>query len=279
MDEAISLEEIDIVIDRLKEENKKNSFESYTYIKNLIHKFNIPLPTRLVPNGRRVGRCRLHRKNEEFFPFVADISYRKDFIDIKSFGRGNEPAQAMFYCSDSQKLSFIETSIITRDNNLVDLEVLTTGVWEVENPLTVVNILANDSIKGRNKIVDEMHRDFESFISEAGNSGEVLKRFLTFISEEFTREAKGNSSNYKISCAFTNYVYNMYPYIDGVMFPSSMYPEDGVNFILWPETVDKKLKFISARREKMKRIGEVEYIEIETINCKEESVDSEKLEW
>jgi hypothetical protein len=263
----------------LKKENDKNTYESYIYIKNVIHKLQIILPTRLVPTGRRVGRCRLHRNNEDFFSFKSDISYRKDFLDIKTFGRGNEPAQSMFYCSDSQKVSFIETSQITRENKLVDSELLTTGVWKVENPLKVVNILSNESIKGKNKIVDDMHNDFETFIAQAGTSGEILKIFLNFISEEFTRDAKGDSSKYKISCAFTNYVYKMYPYIDGIVFPSAMFPDDGVNFVLWPETVDKKLRFITARRERMEKIGEKEYNEIETIICKENEGKEEKLEW
>ena len=279
MDTGLTIDDIDYLIKCIKDENEVNSFESYTYIKNIFQNLHIPLPTRLVPVGTRVARCRPHSNNEDFFKLISDLSYRTDLINIKKFGRANEPGQSMFYCSDAHELSFVETSLITRQNVAVDFELLTTGVWEVEKELIVVNILTNDRIKGRNKVVDAMHEDFENFIKQAGQSGEVLKRFLTFVSDEFTKEAKGDSSKYMISCAFANYVYNNFPNVDGILFPSSLYPDKGMNFVILPETVDKSMKFLQARRGKMKKRSGTVYDEVDTIESKMNKDEVEKIDW
>jgi len=280
MDKGLTIDDIDNIIKSIKEADDKNSIESYTLIKNILGNLHIPLPTRLGPIGTRVARCRPHSNGEDFFKLISDLSYRTDFLNIKKFGRANEPGQSMFYCSDDHRLSFIETSIVTRQNIEVDFELLTTGVWQVEKELILVNIIANDRIKGRNKVVDIMHEDFEIFIKQMGASGDVLKRLLTFISDEFTRDTKGDATKYKVSCAFANYVYHNFPNVDGILFPSSLYLDNGMNLVIWPQSVDKNMKFLQARRGKMKkRDGEKIYDEVDTIDSKMNKNEIEKIDW
>jgi len=278
--QKVPVEEFAFIVDLIKKLSGVAAAESYPHIRNILHRLYIPCPSRLVPKGTHLIRCRPHLNHEERFTLISDLSYRTDFSKISKFGRANEPGQTAFYCSDNQKLSFIETSVITKQNNPLPFETMTSGVWRVEQDLVVVNLIANNVVAGLNPVVDAMHADFEKFIENRGPDSLVVKRLLTFMSDEFIREAKGNTLTYLVSAAYANYVYNHFEPIDGIIYPSSLYPKEGMNFVLWPSAV-KKLMFRQAIQSRMEKRKDLPiYDETLTIESKLNDSSSEvNIHW
>src|SRR5258706_13380638 len=95
-----TIEEVEKFIAQLEQDDAENYHTSYPYIKNILFSLTIPYPIVPLKQGMRFARCRLHLENELFFNKIDDISYRKDIMNIKEFGRANEPAQGIFYASD-----------------------------------------------------------------------------------------------------------------------------------------------------------------------------------
>ena len=56
-----------------------------------------------------------------------------------------------------------------------------------------------------------------------------------------------HKSNYKITCAFSNYIKEKFPEIDGIIYASVKSEFKGTNIVLWPEVVDEKLDFVAAK--------------------------------
>ena len=81
------------------------------------------------------------KKKNEYFKKVSEVSYRTDVENMRNFGRANEPAQSVFYCSNDDWISYVETSEITRDNKEKDSEEVTTGLWIATEDIIVVNVL------------------------------------------------------------------------------------------------------------------------------------------
>jgi RES domain len=280
MDKEFDDKEADFVIDLLNQAKNTSSIESYVYIKNILDNILIPLPVRQIPKGTRLARSRGHLNGERLFEKVSDLSYRTDIQNIKTFGRANEPGQSMFYCSDNHKIAFIETSQITRENIAKDFELMTTSVWVADKDLLAVNIISNDEIRGQNQHLDLMSKDFEQIIEKEGTEkAKVVHKVLHFLSKEFTRKANGDPNAYKISCAFTNYVFNNLPLIDGILFPSTLYTTEGINFVFKPNSVDDKLKFYAARRSKMEKTGLTDYYETETLDSEIHNGDEKEIKW
>lgn len=280
MDRVFDDKKANLLIELLNKAKSDSSIESYIYIKNMLDNIIIPLPRKKIVKGTRLVRCRSHLKGKDFFKSINEISYIRDISKIKEFGRANEPGQSMFYCSDNLDIAFIETSRITRENIAKDFEYMTKGVWEVYKDLIAVNIISHDEIRGENTIIDSMSKKFEDLIKKEGTpSGKVVLKILRFFSKEFTRNANGNPNNYKISCAFSNYIFNNFPKIDGILYPSSLYNKDGVNIVFKPTSVDEKLKFYIARRGKMKKTSTTKYHETDIIDSEIHGGDGEKINW
>lgn len=256
----------------ISETNKSNTIASYAHIKNVFERLSIPFPHVTVPKGKLLFRCRAHTKNEGLFTKLNDLTYRGDEFYIKDFGRANEPGQSIFYCSDDPITAFSETSIVTRQNVAVDFEFITTGAWKVKEDFKVGYIPATADIKGLNKTMDGLNDNFESLMDKFKNDDtENHLNVLDFLSQEFLRNAQGDNSNYKISCAFANYIYKAISFdkiiIGGLLYSSTIYNRRGVNLALLPTTADK-LELVTARKGKMVKTGDSTYHELETVDSK-----------
>ncbi len=87
-----------------------------------------------------------------------------------------------------------------------------------------------------------------------------------FLSLEFSQKAENNPNHYKITSAFTNYIFDSVEQADGYYISKyTLYGKGFKNFALKNSTVDKKLKFHSAIRRKMELKDEKNYFETELI--------------
>jgi len=269
MEKKFDKNELSYLLKILKKAKNESSIESYIYIKNLLNNIEFAIPIVIFKKGSKFVRCRIHKKENEYFEKVSQISYRTDVEQIENFGRANEPAQSVFYCSNDDWISYVETSEITRNNKDEISEEVTTGLWIATEDIIVVNVLTNDKIKGINKEIDEFSKDFEKLIEDqADENAEIIKDFLHFLSIEFSQIAENNHNHYKITSAFTNYVFDSVKEADGILFPSTLYTKKGLNFALKNQTVDKKLKFHSAIRRRMEKKGEKDYFETQLLESK-----------
>lgn len=57
-----------------------------------------------------------YRHNNEDFLNYDQLSYRKDLLNIKNLSK-MKPGQSIFYCSNNEILSFVETSHISLEKN------------------------------------------------------------------------------------------------------------------------------------------------------------------
>jgi hypothetical protein len=278
MEKEFNYNELQKVLNLFREAKANESIESYIYIKNLLQRMGFPIPFVIYPKGSKFVRCRIHNSTTSFFNNVKDISYHTDVENIKSFGRANEPGQSVFYCSDDDWISYVETSPIARNGQDAEKEIVTTGLWIATTDILVASVLNNEKIRGKNKKIDSISQDFEKITKMQGDeNAKIVEEFFQFLSSEFAQESNGNSNQYKITAAFTNYIFNSVKQADGILFPSSLYIEKGLNFALKTNVVDKKMKFHSAIRRIMEKKRKTSYVETELLESKPS--DGKSIEW
>jgi len=103
---------------------------------------------------------------------------------------------------------------------------------------------------GLNQSFEIVTAEFEKLFEKYRNEGSIdHRKFLDLFSKGFTRDADGNPSKYKISCAFANYVYENSGYdtfhqgeikCDGIMYPSVLNRTTGLNLALKPGVVNNR---------------------------------------
>lgn len=258
--------ELDYFLNLLKNAKDETSIESYIYIKNILNSIEFTIPLTIYSKGSKFVRCRVHNNETDFFHNVSELSYRKDINNIKKFGRANEPGQSVFYCANDDALTLMETSEVARKHIDKPFEYITTGLWIATEEIYAVNLLTNEDIRGTHASIDELSKDFEKLVEIQNNeSAKVLRRMIEFLSKEFSRPSEGNSNHYKITAAFTNYVFDSIDKADGISYPSTIYGKKGLNFAFKSSVVDKKLKFYAANRRKMENLGQQNYVETEFI--------------
>lgn len=272
--------ELKKILKLLITEQKSNTIDSYFNIKEILSSIEFPIPYFVYPKGQRFVRTRVHSDGEYFFEDVHELSYRKDIQNITKFGRANEPNQSMFYCSNDDTLSFVETSNITRKLENKSFEYSTNSLWIAQEDLLIVSFLSNDDIKGKNSELDFISKSFESLLLIQNDEYSIsVRELLNFISKQFSSIAENDSKHYKITCAITNYIFNNIVDVDGILYPSSIHNEKGFNFVFKPSTVDSKLKFHLASRRKMVFDGKKSYFETELIDSKIHQSKDSKIIW
>lgn len=280
MDNIFDNNELNKFIDLLKTAKNETSIESYIYIKNILNSVEFPIPITIYPKGTKFIRARVHNRNEDFFKTTDQLSYRKDLLNIKKFGRANEPGQSIFYCSNNEILSFVETSHIARENKEKNFEYLTESLWISTEEITAVTLLTNENIRGQHSEIDNSSRSYERmFESQNDENSKIVKELLEFLSKEFSQIANGNSNHYKITSAFANYIYDTVEDVDGILYPSSLYPIEGFNFAFKPNVVETKMKFYAARRIKMTKIGDKKYADLEQIESLPYTREDNNISW
>lgn len=266
------------IIQKLNELKEMDNISSYSHIKNILKNQIIPVP-HLEYKPFRIIRYRRHNKGENFFEHSHELSYRTDILNIQNFGRANEPGQGLFYCNDNknQETGISEAVSIFRDNIESQEEILTIGAWDLNKPLNLVMILPTEQNSGKNSDFDKMKEFYNGF--EKSEEFEDLKRFNEFLANEFTLDLEKQKSNYKITCAFSNYIKEKFPEIDGIIYASVKSEFKGTNMVLWPEVVDEKLKFVVARKSIFKRVAKKAYVEVKTFDSKEYDKKTDKIHW
>lgn len=239
VEKEISEEFIRFILDR----KANNNVESYIAIKNAINFFSIPLARVICKKGQLVFRGRINENRNHFFTKDIEIGSRTEVNKILTFGRCNEPFQSLFYCSDNYYTACMETSKYSREAIEMheDEETITIGLWEVQEDLILGVVPTHTSIRGKNKLMDRFHNYYVSVVAECGHVTPELLQVWDVLSKEFIMDVKGYSRDYLISCAFANYYFENNVFdnqlqketqIDGILYPSVMYINEGVNFAL-----------------------------------------------
>jgi len=266
------------LINKLTELKEQETISSYSHIKNIL-KNQIILVPHLEYKPFKLIRYRRHNKGEIFFEHSHELSYRTDILNIENFGRANEPGQGLFYCNDNknQETGISEAISIFRGNTESQEEILTIGAWDLKKPLNLIMILPTEQNYGKNSEFDKMKEFYNGF--EKSKEFEDLKRLNEFLANEFTLDLEKQKSNYKITCAFANYIKEKFPEIDGIIYASVKSEFKGTNMVLWPEVVDEKLDFVAARKSIFKRLADKTFVEIKTFDSKEYDKKSDKIKW
>ena len=266
------------LIPKLIELKEDNSISSYSHIKNIITNQRIPIAyTEIKPF--KLIRYRRHNKGENFFENAKQLSYRNEILNINHFGRANEPGQGFFYCNDNnnQNTGIAEAVSVFRGNEDSDEEILTIGVWNLKEKLKLAMILPSSENTGINGEFDKMKESYNNIDNSA--EFEDLKIFNEFLAKEFTLDLEKHKSNYKITCAFSNYIKEQFPEVDGIIYASIKSEFKGTNIVLWPEVVDKKTEFSAARKSIFKRIANKTFAEVKTYDSKGYDCQLDKISW
>jgi len=265
-------------IAKLTELKSDSSISSYPHVKNILKNQIIPIPF-LKYKPSKLVRYRRHNNGEIFFKNLEDISYRTDILNIKDFGRGNEPGQGFFYCNDNlnDSTGITEAISVFRGNSESEEEILTVGAWNLKESLILAMILPIKEHSGKNEEFDKMKKFYVEF--DKGEEFEEVKKFNEFLAREFTLDLQKHKSNYKISCAFTNYIKESFPHVDGVMYASVKFEYEGTNIVLWPEVVDKKVEFVAARKRVFKKTADKTFVELHTYDNRDFDSSTGTIFW
>ncbi|WP_369752566.1 hypothetical protein AB3G34_11955 [Flavobacterium sp. WC2409] len=266
------------IIAKLKELKEDNSISSYTHIKNILKNQIIPIiysefqPFRLI-------RYRKHYNDEDFFESSEELTYRKDILNINNFGRLNEPGQGYFYCNDNenQTTGIAEIVSVFRGNDESNDEILTIGTWNVNQKLKLAVILPKNENFGINSEFDKLKEDYNKL--DDSEHFEDVKILNEFIANEFTLDLEKHKSNYKITCAYSNYIKEQFPEIDGIIYASVKSEFSGTNIVLWQDVVDNKIEFFAARKSIFKRVADKSFVEVETFDSKSYDSKNDKIIW
>lgn len=270
----------DEIIAKLSELKVDNSISSYPHIKNIIKNQRIPVVFNEIKPFRLI-RYRSHNdtNRNEFFKSSEELSYRTDILNINNFGRSNESGQGLFYCNDNknQITGIAEIVTILRGNEESEEEVLTIGAWDVKENLRLAVILPSNGTISKNKEFDEMKDCFNQF--EDSPEFEDLKNLLEYLANEYTLDIEKHNSNYKISCAYSMYIKEHFPEVDGIMYASVKSEHQGINIVLWPEVVDEKLEFVGARKSVFKKFKHSTFVEEQIRENTEYNRENDLINW
>nr|WP_319272363.1 RES domain-containing protein [uncultured Draconibacterium sp.] len=239
--------------------SKNKNVNSYDSLKKTIYQCQFPFPTISISEGTNLFRARIHKKGEKYFDKIDDIANIKDLEGIKYYGRANERKQSIFYCSDDQITAAFEVSHISRKNERPKIEIITIGVWEVKEELRLGVVPIHAKIKGVNRIANKIYENYQELNINFKKDGiDIPINLLNFISDEFVSNANEMESNYLISCAFANYMFDSTGYdsyykrdisLDGILYTSVQYEREGMNLALKDEVVNNsKIELVKAFR-------------------------------
>ena len=106
----------------------------------------IPIGTSFIPKDTLIFRARVNGKEEEF-NHISQISIR-DSKYISSFGRANQPKEAVFYAASNLEMACCEVlqDLKYSFNPKREIGLTTVGVWKVLKELHVAPIYYSDAV-------------------------------------------------------------------------------------------------------------------------------------
>ncbi len=154
---------------------------------------------------------------------------------------------------------------------------MTISAWNLNEKLKLAIILPSEENNGKNKEFDQM----KEFYNQYENSPEFedLKNLNEFLAKEYTLDLEKNKSNYKITCAFSNYIKDEFSDVDGIIYSSVKSEYKGTNIVLWPEVVNKKVEFVAARKSIFKKVKNKTLVEEQIIESKSYESDKDRINW
>ena len=211
------------------------------------------VPTALLKKGWYIDRVRVN-KNDDVFTNIEQVSYIHDqdvLENYVTFGRANEPKQAVFYgaiespaVKHPRAVAYFETSELLRELHKYDNveEIFTVSRWRILEDIEVIEMIFSEEalkvneynkLSLQNQLKNYVHLQLADHYEKQG----------VFFSNEFARNdvMKGESYKYKISAAYANYIWNNTT-LKGITYPSVQSNYLGQNVALLPELVDKYLK-------------------------------------
>jgi hypothetical protein len=279
------------ILETLKELQGRDIENVYSSIKNFFEYQNFPFQkVDLVSPYKPLFRVRRHEHGEDFFYNESDVSYRRDFINITGYGRCNEPLQSLFYCSDSNVLSFCEVSKYLEKSRSVPPVYHTTSVWHINHDVPVTFLLENRDNKSLN---DELLNITLKFKNEVladptllGDKKELFE-FLQYISDEF-RIKYAKTSDYFLSSAYSNYLFTRITddnkSIKGIIYPTCLGEESllnlGLNFVFKGHVVgfNRDIELVDVYRSTIV-VSDTECNESERIHCKTIDRTTGRITW
>jgi hypothetical protein len=281
------------LIQLLNEIRASDASVIYSSLRNLFKYINAPFcKFDMIAGHPPLFRVRSHTKGDGnyFFENISDVSFRSDILNIKQFGRCNEPFQSRFYASDNEILAFAEVSELVRTENKKDTSYHTTSVWKLNHNIMISPIFEPDNVDVENlDLVEVTKKCFE--IIEATNQipqKEDLKLLLKGLANEFTKPFALDNRTYLFSAAFANYLFETVPIginqIDGIVYPSCLDKPAirnlGLNYVIQNSIVgvNNKLELVDVYRSRLDKNNK-RYDEAETIYCKRINNQTGKIEW
>lgn len=254
---------------------------SYDLIyQSIIDMQNKYFPTAILHKGTFIDRVRIHDKPDQVFTCKNEVSYisDKDVISkMTSFGRANIPHQTVFYGSietpeiSQQRVTayFETTKLLPQLTRIGDnseevyknvSEIFTVSRWKLMEDIEVIEMIYSDDALKVNSITKA---SYEHQLSNLENH--PLKDLAIdqgrFFSNEFARKDGNNDdSNYKISAAYSNFIFN-HPElknIAGITYPSVQSDFRGQNVVLKPSFVNRFLHLELVAMMKFERIDGVD---------------------
>jgi len=206
-----------------------------------------------IPSNVPLQRLRNNYHGETFYS-ESEISFRKDYSNIKEFGRANFPNSSKFYASLRSKyvdeirlVNVFETNREFRENKTIKKrQIFTCGQWVTNDILKVAifpfngnAILYNEEIKFHSQIYDSILRNFNE--EERKNNMKILK----FISHYYSLKNIQTHFDYMVSAFISEYLFDKYNF-DGILYPSVRTNYKTYNIVLQPRSVLSKLRFGNA---------------------------------
>ncbi len=268
----LELEEIDLKSD-----------EALSQIENIISNKLKKLPSFRVDLALNtfVIRARYLNDNTENFYCINDLSFNPNKSNIQ-IGRANYQNQQIFYAATNRITALTEIRFV---NNLIGKNIAkyVFSKWEIIKPLQLVVIVDHETVQKHNALgllgisdfIIQNAKDFKDN-SEIADFLELYK----YISKKFVEHVPaGQEFKYKITAAFSNFVYNRIPQCDGIVYQSVQYPEEFNVALKSNAIIDEKVKLHSAYRQKIRKISETDFQECESLISKSIDYNTFKIEW
>jgi hypothetical protein len=213
-------------------------------------------------------RARPLEENQKFHELITNYSYNPDIQKIK-VGRANYPNEQIFYASKNRCTAMAEVRFIYA-NREKEIARYSYGKWDITKPLDLAVVIDISKVK-QHQATDLYH--ISEFIEECQNDykddpeiGGFIEIYDYMAQKFATPIQEGEEYKYKITAAFSKFIFNKIPECDGILYQSVQFPKE-FNVALKPSVIDsEKIKLTFAARQKYNRVGDNHFVETESIN-------------
>ena len=233
--------------------SEENTDKLYS-IFNSVDGNSLPLINISIDVGGFVIRQRINDTGKDFSK-ISDLSYPPASC-CKRYGRANLPFHPVFYCSFfpgdpnapyPRYITLLETSSFALDMNSVGIERSTCTRWDIIKKLNLIALHFSDNYKRSISDIEQIKLGWKNEIAKATINKDALD-LVNYMSNEIAIKVKDEIEYFKIAnfVFYLLYINNKTKQADGIIYPSVAAAGEGFNIALKTESVDNKLKFVSA---------------------------------